>query len=152
MSCQVVRGQHWLHLGSPPTAAKTWRPLMDRLYMPPAAFFTQGTAGGGANWAPRGWWSDFWRDLIRVGTDLALVICDVIIMIWISDCDHSYDIWWSSWVDGYQSQSIRGDVCLPDCWYSHHRLDGSGWDEEDPCESLGFCLFWSWCACNHPEA
>eukprot|EP00438_Fugacium_kawagutii_P014619 Skav210590 [mRNA] locus=scaffold3272:261960:281327:+ [translate_table: standard] len=46
----VVRGQHWLHLGSPQTAAKSWRPLMDRLYMPPAAFFTEGAVDMGMFW------------------------------------------------------------------------------------------------------
>lgn len=39
---QVVRGQHWLHFGLKDEAAKNWRPLMDRIYMPPVPFFTQG--------------------------------------------------------------------------------------------------------------
>jgi len=42
----VVRGQHWLHFGLTDEAAKNWRPLMDRIYMPPVPFFTQGAVGG----------------------------------------------------------------------------------------------------------
>ncbi|CAE7688933.1 unnamed protein product [Symbiodinium pilosum] len=39
----VVRGQHWLHFGAPATAARNWRPLMDRLYLPVQPFFGQGS-------------------------------------------------------------------------------------------------------------
>ncbi|CAJ1393437.1 unnamed protein product [Effrenium voratum] len=35
----VVRGQHWLSFEAPKSAAKSWRPLMDRVYMAPAPFF-----------------------------------------------------------------------------------------------------------------
>jgi len=35
----VVRGQHWLSFEAPKRAAKSWRPLMDRVYMAPAPFF-----------------------------------------------------------------------------------------------------------------
>ncbi|CAE7198223.1 unnamed protein product [Symbiodinium natans] len=42
----VVRGQHWLHFAPPATAARGWRPLMDRLYLPVQPFFGKGAATG----------------------------------------------------------------------------------------------------------
>lgn len=46
----VVRGQHWLHLGPPQSAAQSWRPLMDRMYMPLLPFFTKGAVDMGMFW------------------------------------------------------------------------------------------------------
>eukprot|EP00913_Durusdinium_trenchii_P015131 g14192.t1 len=52
----VTRGQHWLHLGRPSNTAKSWRPLMDRLYMAPVPFFTAGEVAfrkSWTNWLPK---------------------------------------------------------------------------------------------------
>mmetsp|Transcript_56397 Transcript_56397/g.134643 ORF Transcript_56397/g.134643 Transcript_56397/m.134643 type:complete len:987 (-) Transcript_56397:208-3168(-) len=40
----VTRGVHVLHFGPPATAAATWRPLMDRMYIPVQPFFGGGKA------------------------------------------------------------------------------------------------------------
>ena len=46
---QVTRGLHVLHFGPPATAAATWRPLMDRMYMPVQPFFGGRSANVQAN-------------------------------------------------------------------------------------------------------
>ena len=41
----IVRGQHWVSLEPPATAASVWRPLQDRLYARPVLAFTPTASG-----------------------------------------------------------------------------------------------------------